>query len=529
MSRRLAFSISVFLVTFLAPQARGEDCETTKNNPCFPRNDFFHLNQKYDKLNSEIHALEKRKEDELLALDDSARHPQSLAKLDKWKKLHEGMETQEQELSVRLSDFAVEVVAAYRIPVDLASDAQIATGAYAGRGVRFAPKVILSNVYIETLKTPQGRTLTFSRDYTGSRAAGSTLPNGTVLLRPSAFGHGIGGLAAFIHHEAVHFKQWTTPGGITTTAESEKEAYAAILGHLKNDYQTYPEFATGMKANFEKYATEVDKAGQARLRWLIRKKPGDSTPFKSPLVSAIQTDDDWATLKRYSRDLQSKLGVFQEGRRKLDERLLVEREERGEYERRLAQELGEPWPPPSYSGGGNGCGIGIPGGLSSTLPCAPRLPKVEPRYPAPPPVAARPTEPAVAARLPEPAQPAFSTPHALNRLAAGGCGNPWAFTQEDLDWYWYRLSGTTFNEGSATRLGLEGCQYSLFMRLMQMASERNPERLTTNIFAQAAATARAPAYAQPFEEPYEPRTGSGPASPAVPTCRYHSWCRKWGE
>lgn len=133
--------------------------------------------------------------------------------------------------------------------------------------------------------------------------------------------------------------------------------------------------------------------------------------------------------------------------------------------------------------------------------------------------------PAVAATLPVPAQPAFSPSAALNLMAAKGCADPWAFSQSDLDWYWGRLSGTAFQSEAAGQWGLAGCQYSLFMRLMQMASERSPERLTREIFAQAAAAARGPAEVEMTDVP-DDRPSRGPV---VPTCRHHPWCQKWGN
>lgn len=115
----------------------------------------------------------------------------------------------------------------------------------------------------------------------------------------------------------------------------------------------------------------------------------------------------------------------------------------------------------------------------------------------------------------------FST---LAYLANKGCSDPWAQAQDSLDRSWAEVRGMSFDDGAAARMGLSGCNERLFLGLMRMAVDRNPERMTMDLFARTAEGARVEPGAEIIDDmPDVP----GTQSPTVPTCRHHSWCREW--
>lgn len=497
-------------------------CDKVKTGPCQPPSEIYYpLKTRLDDLQKAIKRLEALKVSELEALSDAVSDRKSLAKLAVWNEIRSKVDSEEATLKERLPQIAADVAKAFRVPVDFDADRELQAGDYKGLPVKFAPKVIFTDKYFETKAVADGsKSLTFARDYGKYPAAASTLPNGTVVFRLDAFTENIDALAAFVHHESVHFRQWTTKGGLKSKEEMEVDAYDEVLRQSGRAYGLNPtleaRFKIKAKENWKAVKTDI----RAKLKWHLYPFGRETKTPPELLTNPVPTGEDWYNKGRAGAAMKKDLDEVEGLRKSLQNRLAEEKAGR-DYERRLAAERGEAWPPPGSSGSGSGCNGG-------TGPCLPTAPRSEQRYPAPPNpvVAVPPVMPAVPAVPATPSQAAFSANLALNQLAAKGCEDPWGFPQSDLDWYWARLSGTSFDGGAADRLGLQGCQYALYMRLMQMASERNPERLTREIFAQAAASARAPADSGMSDALNDPVRGG---APAVPTCRHHPWCQRWGQ
>lgn len=142
----------------------------------------------------------------------------------------------------------------------------------------------------------------------------------------------------------------------------------------------------------------------------------------------------------------------------------------------------------------------------------------DPVPPAVPPVLPPPATPA---ELPRPVQPVFVPQWTINALAAAGCLDPRAKSQEELDSDWSRLRGTAYRPDWAESMTLSGCQRVLFLRLLSMASAGTPERLTRDTFAVIATEARSPA---PTAEDV-PEAVRGTQPPDRPRCRFMGdWC-----
>lgn len=331
----------------------------------------------------------------------------------------------------------------------------------------------------------------------------------------------------------IHFEDVVGPG-VYKLETAEKKAYREIVTYQETVYGLRMEYRDHNEAQLKHFSDLVKKSDKDQKEWEKRRRRGERVgPKPDGLTPFEPSRTQWLAMGRSAEGFETPRLEMEHARQRLHDRLEREQRDRPEYERRLAEQSRIRWGESSEgSGQGSGCPPPIPGLLTPVSPCIPTLPTAQSRHGVAPVQGVSPAQPAVPAGPIAPAPPvqaAFIPLAALNRMAARGCADPWALSQPELDWHWQRLLGTPFDVTAGTKLGLEGCQYSLFMRLMQMASEKNPEKLTREVFAQAATAARAPAYSQPFEEPYEPRPEARPAAPAVPTCRYHSWCRKWGE
>lgn len=505
-----------------------------------------------DALNDRLHAiLEEDKELDRLGeverrwFSDATLDQGSLSSRDFWGKINKEVVARRKERDRQLQALLADISGAYNLPVRVGSPRKVVGGAFVGTEARFEPEISSEKKHVSRRKTASGETLVYLADYSKADAgSASTLPNGQVVVRLDAFRQalgnnippgGIGQLASVLHHEMIHFED-VVGGGVYSLETSEKKAYREIVTYQDSVYGLRMEYQDHNKDQLKYFTEQVKKNDKDVKEWDARRRRGEPVGPKPGSLSPFEPSrQQWLAMGRRAEDFETPQLEMDHARRRLHERLEKEQRDRPAYERRLAEEerrRWERWGAGSQgSGQGSGCPAPIPGLLTPILPCVPTLPTAQPSHGVVPPpgVAVLPAQPAAPVVLPAPAQAAFIPLEAFNRLAAKGCTDPWAFSQPELDWHWQRLFGLPFDVTAGPKLGLEGCQYSLFMRLMQMASEKNPEKLTREVFAQAATAARAPAYSQPFEEPDEPRTGSRPAAPAVPTCRYHAWCRKWGE
>lgn len=134
--------------------------------------------------------------------------------------------------------------------------------------------------------------------------------------------------------------------------------------------------------------------------------------------------------------------------------------------------------------------------------------------------------PVVRAELPPRAQPAAPVSRAwiLDLLASRGCGDAWAFSQEELDGYWGRLVGIPGIPDGLPNLDVGDCRARLVRSLAEMAASGSPGRLTQEIFARTAGAAQTPFINSTVDHfPDMP----GKQSPEIPTCRHHDWCREW--
>lgn len=457
----------------------------------------------------------------------------SLEKLSDWERSNVGLDDKEREIGKELTVYMKDVAKAYRLPTQVGDERDITVGAFKGVTMRFAPKVIFDDIYIEKKKDPRDpkKILTYARDYGGDPAAASTIANGDIVIRANSFewkGRAKAGIvASYMYHESVHYRHMTIKKDGYKKEWSEAMAYAAVTNFQDSVFMLDEEF----KVHNEQMASEnrlklaADKI--AKEQWkqnggLLR---GQKIPAAEPdlLTDAIQDDDDWRAMAAYAPALGKVPAAIMTGRAELAKRVREEREERGDFDWRVRVELnrrlGLPAPrkdETTPTGTPNGCASGGPGTLP--VPC---LPTPKPgRYPGPPSPRVNPVVPAVPAQTVRPVE-AWTLSTALNSLAARGCSDPWSFSQPDLDWRWSGLLGIAYDGGMAARLGLQGCQERLFSVLMEMASQRNPERLTQEIFARTAESARNPSPVQTTDEfPDIP----GVQSPVIPTCRFHKWC-----
>ncbi|TPW20636.1 MAG: hypothetical protein FD126_1489, partial [Elusimicrobia bacterium] len=473
------------------------------------------------------HALEQKYRDEALLNENS------MEKLSDWESNYTGLDDREKAIGRELTAYMKDVAKAYRLPTQIGDERDITVGAFDGVKMTFAPKVIFDDIYIEKKKDPRNpnKTLTYARDYRGDAAAASTIANGDIVIRAGSFewqGRAKAGIvASYLYHESVHFRHMTIKSEGYKKEWSEALAYTAVTNFQDSVFMLEEDFK---RHNAQMAAKNRDKlAEDKRAKELWKQKGGvlrgQKIPAAEPdlLTDAIQDDDDWRAMAAYAPILGKVPAAIKAGQAELKNRVRREREERGNFDWRVQAEINErfgtsPPPPPGgsspSSNGSNGC----PGSSASILPlpCAPKVPMAQPRYVAPP----SPQIPAVAQPV-RPAQPvqAWTSVYALNLLAEKGCSDPWSISQPDLDRHWAHL--LVSDGGRVVPLGLQGCQDRLYRALSEMVAQRNPSRMTQEIFARTAEAARNPNPVQTTDEfPDIP----GQQSPVIPTCRYHKWC-----
>lgn len=520
----------------------SRSCEQkNRPSPCQPSWDSMDkLNDRLRDVLEENQAIERYEKLERDALKNAEAKPDSLTALDSWRTWSEGLAGRKVERDRRLARLLEDIATEFNLPVDFVESRTIAAGTFSGAAARFQPEIASDPIFVSKRTTSSGKTLAFVVDYTADpTASASMLPNGQVVFRIEAFQRalaenvppwGIAKLASQVHHEMVHFQEVVGPGVYNREA-SEKKAYREVVAYQDSVYKLRQEYQDHNTAQYEEFKKLVREDDEARRGWEARRRRGEvSGNWQSGLTAFEPSARQWAAMERQAEGLETPKLEMDHARKRLRARLDRERQDRVAYEARLLEEFRVQFGyyNQSEDQGPSGCAGVTPGMLSPALPCIPKLPVVRPRHTEPPVpgVSVQPAIPAVPARPATPAQAALSHEALLNTMAAKGCSDPWAFTQPELDANWSRLAGMKFDAEVLSLLNLQGCQRELFLRLMQMAADRMPERLTAEIFAQAAAVARAPSSTESFYlEDESPRGGA----PVIPTCRYHPWCQKWGR
>lgn len=533
MKRGIAVVMLLLAVRSAGGQVRvcGPDVE----GPCYPGESVEKtLDEKLGKIMDAVQEFDRQQGREEKYRQEALKRRGSALALSDWAGNAEGLSAAQLDLQVRLSEFMKEVAKAYRLPLQVGDERQVMHGAFAGQTARFDPKVLFGDVYIETVPDPRDpkKRLTFARDYRKKDAAATTYTNGQVIVRAGAFDwrgqRKAGIIASYLYHEGEHFRHLTSGGKPMKLEESEVAAYSAVEALQDSVFKLDDEFKKGNKFEKAENARKIAEDKNEKAVWRQRRgldRGRLPAPEPDRLMDAFPSDDGWRLLASLGQELQKVRDATAEDQRELRGRLKYEKEVRGDFKWRAwvewHQKMGLPAPSrtsPVPSAGSSGCG----GYGSATLP-SPCLPTAKPTPPPsiykapPPPVAAAPVRPAPSA---EPAQ-AWSVSGALNGLAAKGCGDPWAMSQEDLDWYWSAILRVDGDRSAP--LGLQGCQQRLYESLRAMAAAGNPSRLTQEIFARTAEAARNMT-AVPGGDYYPDVPGS--QWPDIPTCRYHDWCKK---
>lgn len=342
-------------------------------------------------------------------------------------------------------------------------------------------------------------------------------PKTKKLLTPPA-------LARLLHHELKHFEIKTTSrrGGPLGPNREEVEVYKADLAELGN-FGFLPAEEKSQQASLtasrDQYQRQVYK---------------DDTSVKFQSFSARVGGFIWgghdindAALESSIPGLYISAATLNEIRARaeqLDERIVSGQEER-RWE--SVDDAREPVEDVEASGSSNS-GESGPGGPACAT--APRggipTPCIAPSYSRIPVTAAGGSQ-AIPARLPEPAV-AASLPRDrwadLKNLAVRGCADLGSVTQAEIDGIWPSLRGLPFSESRASEMGLSGCSMNLFQRLLWMAADGNPVRMTVEVFSMAAGASQP---IQPSSDFGQEDPSSRPATPTVPTCRHHPWCQEW--
>lgn len=323
-------------------------------------------------------------------------------------------------------------------------------------------------------------------------------------------------LARLLHHEMKHFELKTTPrvGGPLGSSREEIAAYEADLaalddfGFLADEKKVQKEHLTAVRDEYQRTSYRDDttykfKSFSARLGGFIKGGYSGDINIESSIPGLYISPDAL-------NDIRARAGA-------MEKKLFDEQEDR---KRAVAYAAGSP--PSSGSrgslAGGTGCGYSS-GGL--VVPC---IPQVTPSRSGVA-VAAPSLAPAAqAAQLATPVTAAIDRFGLLRDLAVRGCAEPGAVTQGDLDVVWPSLLGLSYSADQAARYGLSGCRQNMFLRLLKMAGDQDPVRLTVDVYRMTASASVPYIPSDPIEDD---RPTRGPRGPSVPTCRYHPWCQDW--
>lgn len=310
-------------------------------------------------------------------------------------------------------------------------------------------------------------------------------------LTPAALGR-------LLHHELKHFMLLTDPGKFAMGTGAMEEAVLKEdlkqLGNFGFNANQLPVVSVDLNRSLRK--AQLDKIYDDTIRQNERLRRGfsdfirgnprtDSPNIESSIPGVFATYKDLQAIRQHAASITEQVRREDQERRQREENNLRVREV---AERRAIEEES---PRSAYS----------------------------------PPLAQAQIPPAVAyAAQPAIAVQPFDPWQALNKLAQRGCADPWSVPQWEIDADWTRLRGLAYDPGVADHRGLSDCQRNLFLRLLNMAANGSPERLTRDVFAQTAQAAR-PQEPPPIYD--DPGTAREPGVPAVPTCRFHPWCRDW--
>lgn len=228
----------------------------------------------------------------------------------------------------------------------------------------------------------------------------------------------------------------------------------------------------------------------------------------NPGYTSLGESDENA--KQYAKE-ESARDAIKRQQSELAKRLEDQRKDRAE--RRRKEEIEEEWrefhrtnpgafrDAPNRSCGGEGTwtgGIFFPSPPCPSTPAQPARPQINPS----PVIPAEPF-PSVAPARPS---PTFDKLGAINSLAQRGCGNSALPSSEELNNIWTRIAPIPKDSAASERMGLSGCQKSLFDKLMLAASGGGHSSMTVERFEALAAAARSEGQAVvPDDEPAPPR------------------------
>jgi hypothetical protein len=228
----------------------------------------------------------------------------------------------------------------------------------------------------------------------------------------------------------------------------------------------------------------------------------------NPGYTSLEESDDNA--RQYAKE-ESARDAIKRQQSELAKRLEDQRKDRAE--RRRKEEIEEEWrefhrtnpgafrDAPNSSCGGQGTwtgGVYFPSPPCLSIPAQPARPHINPS----PAIPAEPF-PSVAPARPN---PRFDKLGAINSLAQRGCGNAALPSSEEFNSTWARIAPMPEDSAASERLGLSGCQKSLFDKLMLAASGGGHSSMTVEKFEALAAAARSEGQAVvPDDDPAPPR------------------------
>lgn len=529
MTRQIAALIGMLAALGPAANAGDRSCEHVKNGPCYPSFEVSDpLNARFRDIMKEYGEFRDRKRTEENLMREALLHQDSILTLDMWHNAYKGLPADEARLRTELVDLLRDVAAAYHIPVSFDDMKPVVGGAFAKTKSQFEPKIAFEDFYVATKPTADHRSLTIVRDYRTENpgAAASTLPNGDVVFRASAFeraadeANPLGTLASLIHHEAVHFRELTTTG-VKKKEPGEVLAYKEVQGFEDNVYFLSEAYKRNNADRLAMNEKKVRDDRHAKFRYmvggLLTRFPGTGPD----LLSDFQpTDPEWDAMAEKSKTIEAPLDEINRRRKILLKRLTEEKGGRGEYDRRVSAEFNARYgyngpPAPSEAS---------PSGCSPTRPCAPdTVSSQSPRYPQPPaPVVAAPAMPAQGI----PAQPSLPAgrqgegPRALADLASRACASPESVDQELFDRAWAKVYGVAIAGDSYRSFGLQGCAAAVYSELTRYNLGEGNGRLSVEWLRELASTRARPPAVSDENLRYAPKPQDRPR------CRWAGdWCK----
>jgi hypothetical protein len=483
------------------------------------------LDERFKAFMAEYRAFRTRQEREAKFRQAAFDNPRSMYNLDEWRKAQSGLRDDQTNLDIKAAALLKDIAGAHKMPIDFMKDEPITAGEFRGTTARFDPKFAFEDWYVSRRKTADGRTLTWSRDYSRSEASATTMPTGEVVFRMRAFdvaasydSDAVGVLASTIYHEVVHFRE-VMKDPTMKTERSELAAYGAVV-----EIQTYI-FGLPQRArerNEEKvkeYEQKIDKDQRAKFRyaiggWLPR-WPGTGPDL---LTTFHPTESRWEELGTRAARLEAPLNDINADRDALRERIRKEKTVRGDYAGRVRRErealFGPDAPPqPAAPPAPSGIPCGAP-------PCLPTPVVRRPMYPSIP-------APAVPAAPAEPPAQVATAPVDLGRLAEMNmvrltnlaCSAQDQLSQSDFDALWQTIHRAPITVDSRDKFGLQGCAWTLYGELALFSRDPNFQRLSMDWIRQRVVQIQVP-----VTDSEELR--DAPRAPDRPRCRWAGdWCK----